>query len=244
MGSSPLTRGKLRARTCEPPSAGLIPAHAGKTSSVTPKARSTGAHPRSRGENSSSRRCRSSSKGSSPLTRGKRQAVYPAGNARGLIPAHAGKTPGHRCRSSPARAHPRSRGENEPASRSRRDAAGSSPLTRGKQHLRPHRGPRYGLIPAHAGKTNGGVNCHGRCPAHPRSRGENTWQASRPASLKGSSPLTRGKLVSQTVGGTVCGLIPAHAGKTRRGSDGSVHRGAHPRSRGENQVVHEVHPRV
>ena len=113
------------------------------------------AHPRSRGENFPYQSCLSSSSGSSPLTRGKLCRCLLLRQSRGLIPAHAGKTP---CRISSfryAEAHPRSRGENSTGSPRPASRRGSSPLTRGKPRT-PHRGrahPR--LIPAHAGKTWG-----------------------------------------------------------------------------------------
>ena len=52
----------------------------------------------------------------------------------------------------------------------------------------------------------------------------------------GSSPLTRGKLTFpiMTKGGG--GLIPAHAGKTVRGTRVGSSYKAHPRSRGENGI--------
>ena len=91
-GSSPLTRGKrgLLCRCAHEP--GLIPAHAGKTSSVTGCPTDATAHPRSRGENSSSVTSYELSRGSSPLTRGKRSAASRVVGTRRLIPAHAGKT--------------------------------------------------------------------------------------------------------------------------------------------------------
>ena len=52
----------------------------------------------------------------------------------------------------------------------------------------------------------------------------------------GSSPLTRGKRVSFQSLNSSMGLIPAHAGKTSRGSSLPVCPRAHPRSRGENQL--------
>ena len=91
-GSSPLTRGKrIRARggvTIH----GLIPAHAGKTPSRSPRLSLAGAHPRSRGENSVPRRTTTRTRGSSPLTRGKPVAGDRCEPGNGLIPAHAGKT--------------------------------------------------------------------------------------------------------------------------------------------------------
>ena len=50
----------------------------------------------------------------------------------------------------------------------------------------------------------------------------------------GSSPLTRGKLATLGYSTAWRGLIPAHAGKTRRFPTPSPWLWAHPRSRGEN----------
>ena len=71
---------------------GLIPAHAGKTQGDPPQMMSTGAHPRSRGENSVSDEKPARGMGSSPLTRGKREDRAGEVLGGGLIPAHAGKT--------------------------------------------------------------------------------------------------------------------------------------------------------
>ena len=176
--------------------------------------RRPGAHPRSRGENSAS--CESS---------------IPT---RWLIPAHAGKTIGHRRRRRHRRAHPRSRGENCACSR-RFDAwVGSSPLTRGKRLKLVWRHDEPRLIPAHAGKTRGASMIRGLGPAHPRSRGENRAAAALVSAARGSSPLTRGKLHAELLGEIDDGLIPAHAGKTPRRARQRSRAGAHPRSRGEN----------
>ena len=91
--------------------------------------------------------------GSSPLTRGKRRKMGHGDAARGLIPAHAGKTLHDARRMGPPRAHPRSRGENAETSCSLTTAVGSSPLTRGKHREAASRKKRERLIPAHAGKT-------------------------------------------------------------------------------------------
>ena len=91
-GSSPLTRGKRRLASVLAARGRLIPAHAGKTRRSTMPRAPRGAHPRSRGENRTTRRGLSPSLGSSPLTRGKLADFPGADRARGLIPAHAGKT--------------------------------------------------------------------------------------------------------------------------------------------------------
>ena len=153
-GSSPLTRGKHPLLGYRRRRGGLIPAHAGKTLTRPPPSRTPRAHPRSRGENAMSRSTLMPRSGSSPLTRGKRSPLYPAGHARGLIPAHAGKTRKFSRMLADHRAHPRSRGENLIGYSITQKHLGSSPLTRGKR--RPSRLPRWrrGLIPAHAGKTH------------------------------------------------------------------------------------------
>ena len=193
------------------------------------------AHPRSRGENDPGVFEVFEEGGSSPLTRGKHDARRGEPFRNGLIPAHAGKTTGALIRISLDRAHPRSRGENLVDKPNVVAGLGSSPLTRGKPADRPDRPPRAGLIPAHAGKTTRGAENLRYLRAHPRSRGENLFGLTLARPFKGSSPLTRGKhLAAHCLPGD-SGLIPAHAGKTRRsGRRGSRCR-AHPRSRGENK---------
>ena len=235
-GSSPLTRGKRSEDRQGEACRGLIPAHAGKTSTWLFVSLVTWAHPRSRGENQSKHTRSPACAGSSPLTRGKLGVGHCAIDCHGLIPAHAGKTNRVPCKPGDAGlipahagkttgqtavrggdwAHPRSRGENDILNATGFRLTGSSPLTRGK----PARGRvtfRSGrLIPAHAGKT-------GLCDtpvvshrAHPRSRGENTVGALAVLPDRGSSPLTRGKRVLEVRGRRAIGLIPAHAGKTTR----------------------------
>ena len=91
-GSSPLTRGKLSESRAIAVLRGLIPAHAGKTSSAARCERMIAAHPRSRGENDHSDYDARLRKGSSPLTRGKPKHIDALTASVGLIPAHAGKT--------------------------------------------------------------------------------------------------------------------------------------------------------
>ena len=157
-----------------------------------------------------------SSGGSSPLTRGKPVIELVDASRRGLIPAHAGKTPLHAVTRLRARAHPRSRGENCRTPSQRPSRTGSSPLTRGKPSHPPARGLAAGLIPAHAGKTQR------------LEKNEMLWP--------GSSPLTRGKRFLCQERDAAAGLIPAHAGKTAHAPTQRQPSPAHPRSRGENTV--------
>ena len=215
-GSSPLTRGKpLRGLPGAGPQ-GLIPAHAGKTTIANELLSAAGAHPRSRGENSTTPGRRLADTGSSPLTRGKRPVRRDGRTPAGLIPAHAGKTMRAGRATRAGAAHPRSRGENPPFASWNDLMAGSSPLTRGKPPGPTDVEGEVGLIPAHAGKTHQPRRAAYQAGAHPRSRGENSGTASRPRSTTGSSPLTRGKRYDQWNRWDLRGLIPAHAGKTAR----------------------------
>ena len=214
MGSSPLTRGKLLVGAGDNLAGGLIPAHAGKTSTTLGRRLADTAHPRSRGENACTHPARRAGRGSSPLTRGKPLLCVAALAGCGLIPAHAGKTVGSVGSAPVGTAHPRSRGENKALVRPMLVGPGSSPLTRGKRAGAANVHVTAGLIPAHAGKTTRAATETARPRAHPRSRGENYLCAALPAALRGSSPLTRGKLWTLQGPAHTGGLIPAHAGKT------------------------------
>ena len=111
-------------------------------------------------------------------------------------------------------AHPRSRGENTGSRQTVPQGAGSSPLTRGKQHRVVAHQKVPGLIPAHAGKTPANAPPKTAPRAHPRSRGENFGERLGRTLTGGSSPLTRGKLEMIQERFPESGLIPAHAGKT------------------------------
>ena len=238
--SSPLTRGKRIRLASTRSHFRLIPAHAGKTLEKTLAREPSGAHPRSRGENISSRSAIWFLRGSSPLTRGKLMGyLSPIEDAR-LIPAHAGKTSSRCSRKDCMPAHPRSRGENHMHTAPTSAFAGSSPLTRGKPSdlITPIPAPR--LIPAHAGKTSAPAFSRACIAAHPRSRGENTADDALTAQPAGSSPLTRGKQPSQRSRCTAMRLIPAHAGKTLAVPLVETIQRAHPRSRGENHCRLDV----
>ena len=116
-------------------------------------------------------------------------------------------------------------------------AIGSSPLTRGKLDVGRQSVIVSGLIPAHAGKTCRDLSRTSIRRAHPRSRGENVIVSVLADTKRGSSPLTRGKPIPTPPTPPADGLIPAHAGKTRRNCLRRRTIRAHPRSRGENVCV-------
>ena len=214
----------------------LIPAHAGKTRLVAAVDRLRSAHPRSRGENVRGPQGQGVKRGSSPLTRGKPDNHGDQWRDRGLIPAHAGKTPWTASACPPSQAHPRSRGENSYRGKRDFDGRGSSPLTRGKPARASLSRSGLGLIPAHAGKTRSSAVTPTGWRAHPRSRGENALTMSIHVLADGSSPLTRGKPLIRVRLCSAGRLIPAHAGKTLSMLIDAWSPQAHPRSRGENQA--------
>ena len=179
----------------EPAPARLIPAHAGKTAEAAAPGGPVRAHPRSRGENQPRCYPARGSLGSSPLTRGKLNSSLVVSCCQGLIPAHAGKTRRIHCLKRLIRAHPRSRGENVDRKFRTMIRSGSSPLTRGKPRARRPRVAAQRLIPAHAGKTLISKLSFRKLTAHPRSRGENPNPHLTVRGRRGSSPLTRGKLI-------------------------------------------------
>ena len=233
-GSSPLTRGKPGRTRHLKMWIGLIPAHAGKTTHNPERPPHGAAHPRSRGENRRSVSSCVIAAGSSPLTRGKLELATLLLQSFRLIPAHAGKTSPSGPKPVNKTAHPRSRGENQESVSWVIFLTGSSPLTRGKHVNIPLPACRCRLIPAHAGKTYSYSAIDFLNTAHPRSRGENGVSEQEFHEMAGSSPLTRGKPVQGALKALSPRLIPAHAGKTRRGAPRRPGFPAHPRSRGEN----------
>ena len=213
MGSSPLTRGKRDFARDELGCVGLIPAHAGKTSSSHCTKITRRAHPRSHGENSPQKSFVSGVTGSSPLTRGKRRRIDPVPETVGLIPTHAGKTSSSSCITGLSPAHPRSRGQNSSNPGTISVATGSSPLTRGKLGVDALNTLDERLIPAHTGKTTLPPRGLRRGWAHPHSRGENGNKTATAKQPHGSSPLTQGKTSPRNCGRGVGWFIPVDQGK-------------------------------
>ncbi len=214
--SSPATRGG-RILVLRPLSnLGLIPGYAGRTQVSATHLQGEEAHPRLRGEDSST----------TPLP-------PPAG----LIPGYAGRTSyATPCGPRPG-AHPRLRGEDPQHPRARRPPLGSSPATRGGL-LDPvvHRNFE-GLIPGYAGRTAEPIGAGRGRRAHPRLRGEDTMTTPTAELAAGSSPATRGGLRLGAGQVLVGGLIPGYAGRTSSPRASRAVPAAHPRLRGEDLRV-------
>ena len=179
-GSSPHTRGALVLQPGRLVELGIIPAYAGSTQSRKMTQASRADHPRIRGEHRLFRQWIRRRWGSSPHTRGARDAVTERERSYGIIPAYAGSTSLSRNWESPRADHPRIRGEHLPQGGKLTISCGSSPHTRGAR----------GVVHGH------------RRPVldHPRIRGEHHAGASMCTSASGSSPHTRGAPRAPTCG--------------------------------------------
>ena len=152
-GSSPRVRGKLALCWDKGRRLRLIPACAGKTTSLEFTRLRAWAHPRVCGENESTASPQRLWAGSSPRVRGKPVTDSISPRRRGLIPACAGKTSRSRRLHQTLRAHPRVCGENFWTDLASDGSHGSSPRVRGKLAKPWDLTDRDGLIPACAGKT-------------------------------------------------------------------------------------------
>ena len=174
-----------------------------------------GDHPRVRGEHTISSRTRRSRWGSSPRARGARVLSYALLSLRGIIPACAGSTSGHRCGRCWRGDHPRVRGEHLPAPRHRLPGWGSSPRARGA------RMPSRRSISA--------------LRDHPRVRGEHVSGETIRALATGSSPRARGAQSGLEILRRRPGIIPACAGSTWCCVQSEYDTRDHPRVRGEHE---------
>ena len=190
-----------------------------------------------RGENAAPTAATLGVSGTSPRARGKRVFPHPGSPALRNIPACAGKTPSCKSWGRPSSEHPRARGENARSPCCALSGTGTSPRTRGKQSGKPILSPTHGNIPAHAGKTEGEHGLVLKGEEHPRARGENLGRCSCVVRHQGTSPRTRGKLLTVLRAGAWARNIPAHAGKTQVGLSCAFGVGEHPRARGENDYV-------
>ena len=109
---------------------------------------------------------------------------------------------------------------------------GSSPLARGLPGDGPGGRGGGGIIPARAGFTSLRGSSRGGCGDHPRSRGVYSPGRSGRRSSRGSSPLARGLPDIVVVLTEPPRIIPARAGFTALGRQGSALSRDHPRSRG------------
>ena len=152
----------------------------------------------------------------------------------GIIPAHAGNTYATIHAWLSYGDHPRACGEHLEPSPVQNRIAGSSPRMRGTLTVKHGGYFSEGIIPAHAGNTDRKAAPRRSDWDHPRACGEHPNLDLESAWLAGSSPRMRGTQVADDEIVLRLGIIPAHAGNTRRSA--SCRRSArdHPRACGEH----------
>ncbi len=201
-----------------------IPARAGRTSRPARRSARSPDHPRSRGENVTTRDRNGLATGPPPLARGERPHRRPRGIPGRTTPARAGRTTPGRCPNRPNTDHPRSRGENRRIQSCVAGRVGPPPLARGEPPdpvlcRRPCR-----TTPARAGRTSTPACRIAPGPDHPRSRGENERRANGSTPPVLDHPRSRGENVW-------------------RGFPGPVAHGPPPLARGEHPSARHAHAR-
>ena len=239
-GSSPRMRGSLL-RVLETGGVrGIIPAHAGLTVVLRAGVHVMRDHPRACGAHRLRLTVMRSASGSSPRMRGSPCREVGHGSADGIIPAHAGLTDARPPEDGPNRDHPRACGAHTCSSGIVVSSTGSSPRMRGSQGLTQADLADKGIIPAHAGLTEGR---HVRVTGsgdHPRACGAHCMAYGNPLNYQGSSPRMRGSRSSKRSFPSPPGIIPAHAGLTKEKSEKVLDRGDHPRACGAHHGLATV----
>ena len=236
-GSSPRSRGALGGPALRGRMDGIIPAFAGSTRRSRPCRRTRRDHPRVRGEHLGRKPVFCILLGSSPRSRGARHKSFRSQGKEGIIPAFAGSTTRRYSEPSANRDHPRVRGEHGGGVRNDDVTEGSSPRSRGALEADDLPVLGTGIIPAFAGSTLHFDQSRGRRWDHPRVRGEHPASTMLTASVRGSSPRSRGALGLRCRQRVRHGIIPAFAGSTVLMPRPSARRGDHPRVRGEHDAV-------
>ena len=232
-GPSPRVRGSpVRPRPAAP-TAGSIPACAGKPATRSISIVRSRVHPRVCGEADVQTRGGKTVEGPSPRVRGSpRSRPRRRGNL-GSIPACAGKPGrrGHRARHPPV--HPRVCGEAARCRRRRLAGWGPSPRVRGSPLGGAVKGRGVGSIPACAGKPAVRQPAGRGDTVHPRVCGEAHRSTADLRHSAGPSPRVRGSLLCHRSPTQCRGSIPACAGKPHGPAAPARTPAVHPRVCGE-----------
>ena len=151
-----------------------------------------------------------------------------------ITPARAGTTSPEIIAGIQPGDHPRSRGNNNRKTESRRGGAGSPPLAREQLIHLPANTDYHRITPARAGTT---FFCAFHGPFirdHPRSRGNNASEKDLEVKGRGSPPLAREQHAERVHQFSDGRITPARAGTTGYEITVSASPEDHPRSRGNN----------
>ena len=174
--------------------AGITPARAGKTATMTPVICTSEDHPRSCGKDHDAIFEQAVELGSPPLVRERRRGKPRFFTPTGITPARAGKTLISYWKKKEIRDHPRSCGKDFVCVFRRTSNVGSPPLVRERRCLSFFRTRELRITPARAGKT---VRLYHSTPLekdHPRSCGKDPVIFIAFHFDSGSPPLVRERL--------------------------------------------------
>ena len=170
-GSSPRMRGSPLRGSGNDRRNGIIPAHAGLTTSATARTPVCRDHPRACGAHLRRELEQKLYKGSSPRMRGSPHDSRNASRRHGIIPAHAGLTMHDYAFADSLRDHPRACGAHSHQRCVEQTSVGSSPRMRGSQVKDNGATDKPGIIPAHAGLTSSEYTAYRADRDHPRACG-------------------------------------------------------------------------
>ena len=170
--------------------------------------------------------------GSSPLARGRWQDHRVPQVRPGFIPACAGQIQSRRNHGRSGWVHPRLRGADGTRVRVSWLFLGSSPLARGRSRTPGSSWPEFGFIPACAGQISGQQFGRWRAGVHPRLRGADNKRGRIGNTVRGSSPLARGRCIIFFFIRYCGGFIPACAGQITTTQTTRDISWVHPRLRG------------
>ena len=193
---------------------GIIPAHAGNTTTSRLVLFTVWDHPRVCGEHAMPRNFVSILPGSSPRMRGTQTLMASNSSRMGIIPVYAGNTRPARGNAGTPWDHPRVCGEHYSSNTVRIAVWGSSPRMRGTPGARVDRVRGRGIIPAYAGNTRNRRRQLHALRDHPRVCGEHRVSRKYQLNQAGSSPRMRGTPQQSCTQWIVSGIIPAYAGNT------------------------------
>ena len=215
-GSPPHARGRLVEAVAAILRGRITPACAGKTRWTLIAGFSESDHPRMRGEDRIYYVKRSGFAGSPPHARGRRVPAFVRRRDSRITPACAGKTTWSMVIIGCSPDHPRMRGEDQGACRSRSPCGGSPPHARGRHDVEKVRIPVDRITPACAGKTIARTAFSTLHGDHPRMRGEDMFPINVQKSILGSPPHARGRRNGEYDVHIAGRITPACAGKTQR----------------------------
>ncbi len=212
---------------------GIIPAHAGNSCGACVWAVGSKDHPRACGEQLITTAVEKQILGSSPRMRGTGTPPERGSKQYGIIPAHAGNSKALVLRFSQGRDHPRACGEQTSYHLYSVLFWGSSPRMRGTEDKIQGVHQPEGIIPAHAGNRWSLVHTTSHARDHPRACGEQPIALRLSTAGLGSSPRMRGTEDTKMLYWQGTGIIPAHAGNSRKGKAALWDCRDHPRACGE-----------